>query len=60
MNHSRDAKETWKSPGVSPSVALVDRARMGLRVQGRYRIVSEQAEFLRDGSRHQSPARDVA
>ena len=41
MNHSRDAKETWKSPGVSPSVALVDRARMGFRVQGRYRIVSE-------------------
>ena len=41
MNHSRDAKETWKSPGVSSPVALVDLARMGLRVQGGYRIVSE-------------------
>ena len=41
MNHSREAKESWKSPGVSPPVALVDRARMGLRVQGCYWIVSE-------------------
>ncbi len=40
MPRSRDAEESSTSP-VTPPLVPVDRARMGLRVQGRYRIVSE-------------------
>jgi hypothetical protein len=40
MNHSRDAKKPGRARG-APPVALVDRARMELRVQGCYWIVSE-------------------
>ena len=40
MPRSRDAEESSTSP-VTPLLVPVDRARMGLRVQGRYRIVSE-------------------
>ncbi len=40
MPSSRDAEERSTSQ-VTPPLVPVDRARMGLRVQGRYRIVSE-------------------